>query len=337
MDKNYLIDFAYRNICFFNFLEISLKNWNILNKNSKEDIAKKQSLFRKLNEENLIHYLSEEKNCRIYTVEKIQIKIDKIREWAITFNILLSKELKLEELNPFIDKTLHPTFIDKLNSIKKISNSLTQILFPQLLNNLSASLKLLNELKIVLFSKLKEETKKYNNMFLKSIEDEEANKKKLDESRSMLNKANIQFNEQKAKFEGKIKSMQEIINKLNSQITAHNNSAKKNNDDYTNLNLKYKSLFRLNSFLSTENESYTFENNSLKNENQYLKDKLNSVENDLVILKKKFEEMEKKLEKSEEQRMKAGNDLLNFVNSNHEEMVKHIKIAFNIPEKKNNI
>ena len=339
MAMNYLIDFAYRNICFLNFLEASLKNWNlVLDQHPKDNLTKKQSFFRQVNDENLIHYMVEEKNCGIYNEEKIQIKTDKIREWAKTFNPNLSKKLEMEEINAFIDKFVYPNVIDKLDSLRKKNNSLVQILNPHLLNNLLASFKLLNELRMELISKLKKESKNYNELFLKSIEEMDDNKKKLNESKNMLNKANRQIEEQKTKFEEKMKQMQELIDKLKSERLNQNKTPEQNNDDdYINLKKKYNALLEFNNDLTEKNQNYLLDVLSLKDENKYLKERLDNVENDLEALKKKVKEVEKQNASEKEQRMKAGTDFLNFINSNHKEMVNHIKIAFNIPEEQNKV
>ena len=337
MAMNYLIDFAYRNICFLNFLETSLKNWNlVLNQHPKENLTKKQSFFRQENDENLIHYMVEEKNCGIYSEEKIQIKTDKIREWAKTFNPNLSKKLEMEEINSFIDKSVYPNVIDKLDSLRKKNNSLVQILNPHLLNNLLASFKLLNKLRMELISKLKKESKNYNELFLKSIGEMDDNKKKLNESKNMLNKANREI--EKTKYEEKMKQMQEIIDKLKSERLNQNKTSEQNNDDdYIKLKNKYNTLLEFNNELTEKNQNYLLDVLSLKDENKYLKERLDDVENDLETLKKKVKEMEKQNASEKEQRVKNGTDFLNFINSNHKEMVKHIKIAFNIPEEQNKV
>jgi len=280
----------------------------------------------------------EEKNCGIYNEEKIQIKTDKIREWAKTFNPNLSKKLEMEEINAFIDKSVYPNVIDKLDSLRKKNNSLVQILNPHLLNNLLASFKLLNELRMELISKLKKESKNYNDLFLKSIEEMDDNKKKLNESKNMLNKANRQIEEQKTKFEEKMKQMQELIDKLKSERLNQNKTPEQNNDDdYINLKKKYNALLEFNNDLTEKNQNYLLDVLSLKDENKYLKERLDNVENDLESLKKKVKEVEKQNASEKEQRMKAGTDFLNFINSNHKEMVNHIKIAFNIPEEQNKV
>ena len=210
MDMNYLIDFAYRNICFFNFLEISLNNWNIVtSQNSNEKITTKQNNFRIKNDQNLINYQAEEKNCRLYTNECIQMKTNKILEWAKKSKIFLPKELKLEELNNFIDKTLYPTVFNRLVLLKNERNLILQLLFPQLLNNLLASFELLTDFKKEMLSKLKRENNNYNELFLKYKGDEEAFKKILKEKEIMQNKEKIQFEE-------KIKALNETIDKLKS-------------------------------------------------------------------------------------------------------------------------
>ena len=181
-----------------------------------------------------------------------------------------------------------------------------EILFPQLLNNLSASFKLLNQLKINLLSKLKEEIKNYNALLIKSISDGNI-EKKHNESQAMLSIANKRIEEQKAKYEEKI---------------------------------KYNALFNLNTTLTEANEYYSSDHISLNNENKYLKDKIEVMENEFAKFKKDFEEMKKKLEnseeqriKAEEQRVKAGYDFLNFYNSHHQEMVKYIEFyLFIIPQ-----
>lgn len=115
MAMKYLVDFAYRNICFFNFLENSLKNWNlILSQRSKEKITIQQKLFREINDDNLVNNQQDEKNCGKHTEEMTQLKKEKVREWAKRFNQNLSKELNTEEINIFIDKIIYPTVFDKL-------------------------------------------------------------------------------------------------------------------------------------------------------------------------------------------------------------------------------
>ena len=92
-----------------------------------------------------------------------------------------------------------------------------------------------------------------------------------------------------------------------------------------------------NNELTEKNQNYLLDVLSLKDENKYLKERLDDVENDLETLKKKVKEMEKQNASEKEQRVKNGTDFLNFINSNHKEMVKHIKIAFNIPEEQNKV
>ena len=200
MDMNYLIDFAYRNICFFNFLDISLNNWNIVTKeNANEKISIKQTYFREKNDQNLINYQAEEKNCRLYTNECIQIKTDKILEWAKKSKIFLPKELKLEELNNFIDKTLYPTVFNRLVLLKNEKNLILQLLFPQLLNNLLASFELLIDFKKEMLSKLKRE----NNNSFKSSNSIKWDNKSIDEQKDYRKKHPMdkeRLKESKSKF-----------------------------------------------------------------------------------------------------------------------------------------
>ena len=67
--------------------------------------------------------------------------------------------------------------------------------------------------------------------------------------------------------------MQEIINQLQSENSNLNHSIQEKDEDYTNIKIKYNTLFNLNTTLTEANEYYSSEHISLNNENKYLKDK----------------------------------------------------------------
>ena len=350
MDRNYLIDFAYRNICFFNFLEISLNNWNIVtSQHMNGNFTTKQIYFREKNDQNLIKYQDEEKNCLIYTMECIKTKTDRILEWAKTSKIFLSKELKLEELNNFIDKTLYPTVFNRLVHLKKEKNLILQLLFPQLLNNLLTSFELLNNFKMELFSKLKKENKNNNELFLKYQGDEENFKKMLNGKKIMQNKAKIEFEE-------KIKSLNETIDKLKSQNSTQNNF---NENDYDKLLEQYNELYDSNKQLTEsninlliENEFNTSDARALRSENKSLKEelenmkinmdkmatKMESLYGDIKELKelkeeiKRLNEENKKLNEEKIKRKKTGKAIINSISNYSKEIIKLVEDAFNIDE-----
>ena len=357
MDMNYLIDFAYRNICFFNFLEISLNNWNIVTKeNANEKISTKQNYFREKNDKNLINYQAEEKNCRLYTNECIQIKTDKILEWAKKSKIFLPKELKLEELNNFIDKTLYPTVFNRLVLLKNERNLILQLLFPQLLNNLLASFELLTDFKKEMLSKLKRENNNYNELFLKYKGDEEAFKKILKEKEIMQNKEKIQFEE-------KIKALNETIDKLKSQNSTQKNF---NENDYNIFLEQYNELYNSNKQLNDsninlaiENEFNTSDARTLRSENENLKKEIEKVQLNVENMSKKMEslyedvkelkafreenkklneeniklnEENKKLNEEKIKRKKTGKAIINGISNYSKQIIELVKDAFDIDE-----
>ena len=79
MVKNCLINFAYRNICFMDFLETSLNNRNKI----KDEKSKKlQDEFRQINDNNLVEYQKEESIASDETKDKYFLKLEKISFWA---------------------------------------------------------------------------------------------------------------------------------------------------------------------------------------------------------------------------------------------------------------
>lgn len=141
MTDSYLIDFAYRNICFLNFLDTALIYWeesyreyNDALKNNKT--IDRQKLFKEKNVFNLRKYNLENKISSERTKETYITKANKVNEWARLKNLKLSKEITIDEMNYLIDKYLFPQIINQITSLKKQKNLILQFLFPQLIDNL---------------------------------------------------------------------------------------------------------------------------------------------------------------------------------------------------------
>ena len=311
MVRNYLIDLAYRNICFLKFLETSLDNWtSVKRENPNEKISELQKLFRQKNDENLINYQSEEKLGGQYSADTIAIKTEKIRDWAKTLNINMEKEFNAEEINAFIDKTLYPALFPKLNSLKQEKNQILQLVFPQLINNLFASFDLFKSIKTNLYNNLKKEMDNYSSLLLESNRKEEA-------LNNEINKNKKEFKNEKTKYENKIKLMEEEIKKLEEEISSKNNYSQNNIDEIIT---KYNELNSVNENLLIINESFSSEILGLKEENIWLKERMEAFEKELKI--------------EREKRKKLGNDLINIIEANNKQMVEQMRKVFNTEEQK---
>lgn len=270
MTDSYLIDFAYRNICFLNFLDTALIYWeesyreyNDALKNNKT--IDRQKLFKEKNVFNLRKYNLENKISSERTKETYITKANKVNEWARLKNLKLSKEITIDEMNYLIDKYLFPQIINQITSLKKQKNLILQFLFPQLIDNLFESFELLNKLKMALFDNLKEETKKYNILLLES----DAQDEKLKQNKIEFKKAISAFQKEKIDCEAKIKSMDAIIKKLEIENDSLRNSTL--NRKFEELKYMNEKLMDLNNELCITNENNAFDLKALKSEIKSLK------------------------------------------------------------------
>lgn len=317
MVKNYLIDLAYRNICFLNFLETSLNNWiSVIKDNPKEKIRIQQDLFRQKNDTNLIKYNDEEKLGGKHSIDIIVLKTEKIRDWAKKIKINISKELNVEEIHSFIDKSIFSILIEKLKTLKKEKNQILQLLFPQLIDNLFASFDLFKEIKTVLFNSLNEEKNNYSTLLLKSIQNEEL----LKNNNIIINKELIQtkrkYKEEKTQYENKIKLMEEEIKKYSENNTQE-------------IIEKYNAANSMNQSLFIVNEDYYSQILGLKQENKFLKDKIDVIE-------KELQKLSDELKSEKQQRItttkKIQKNIIDMMESNHKNMIERMRNAFNIEE-----
>ena len=114
MMKNPLIDFSFRNICFYDFLNQSLENYNsVLNDHPNETPKVQQKLFREVNDNNLLYYQEEEKVANNLSEGVYSQKFERIYEFAKKYKIKLSKNINPDEINSFIDDTLYPKLKNK--------------------------------------------------------------------------------------------------------------------------------------------------------------------------------------------------------------------------------
>ena len=216
--ENCLIDFAYRNICFLDFLNASLVSLNTVDDGIKKglyDIKKmsKQLLFRTVNDSNLLKYQTEEKVAGDLSEGSKKIKVIRIADWAKCNKINLSKEIKKDEINTLVDKLIYPKLIDDLKALKEKKNPILQLLFPQVINNLFASFELLQTMKKILISDAEIESDKYSKLFLETDNQEQNYKSTIN---TLTN--NIKISEEKVlNYENKIKSLEETIEDLESK------------------------------------------------------------------------------------------------------------------------
>ena len=345
MAKNYLIDFTFRNICFMNFIESSSISWkNVIRIYSDKTELQQQKEFMEANNNNLIKYNNDEKISSIYTHESNEIKILRIREWARKDGINLSKDCEVEDLNLFIDKHFYPKIQDKLISLKKNKDPILRLLFHHLVNNFFSSINLLIELKKELYMNLKAEQGKLSTLIIETNNNEKELNKKINQSRSTLNKTLAELKNEKIKYEEKILSMEETMKKLKIESLSKKKFTEK---DYYDLLQKYQELLDFNNSLFMENEILSSDVKALKNENAALKLKLEDFHNKFQQEKLNFDNKLKEIEnkfnmklnklnnefiKEKEQRINAGKALIQFIESNNKNVLNYIKNTLNIQE-----
>ena len=350
MAKNCLIDISYRNICFMNFLNDSLKSWKeVLKSSGNKTLREQQDEFRVINNNGLIKYQERENVAKVDSKENYLLKIETINNFAKINKFNLSKDISLEEINSLVDKYVYPQIINKLTDLKKEQNKILQLLFPQLINNLFATFELFQKIKNLFFSDLKGEMSNYSELLLKSNEKEEALVKEINSTKTNLKKAKTQYDKEIKEYEKKIKLMEEEMKILKEKNSTDKTITEK---EYEELSKKYQDVFNLNNSLLFHNEAYASDIEMLKAENNFLKNKIEKVENDLNNEKKERTEQIKKLENAlqlekeqrlllkkellddKEQKEKKRNELINFMLNYNNEILKKINDVFGSPEKK---
>lgn len=295
--ENCLLDFAYRNICFLDFLNVSLVGLNTVDEGIKKglyDIKKmsKQLLFRTVNDNNLLKYQTEEKVAGDCSEESKKIKVMRIREWAKCNKFNLSKEIKEDEINALVDKLVYPKLIDDLKALKEKKNSILQLLFPQVINNVFASFELLQTMKKILISDVKIESDKYSKLFLETDDQEKKYKKNINNLKNT-----IKISDEKVlNYENKIKSLEETIKDLESKkVSAYYGEENFIMQEYYESSLRglQKEIESLKDFNKTLKEEFEAK---LKLQNDNFEKRLDGIRASIDnILYWNYSEMSKKL------------------------------------------
>ena len=256
----------------------------------------------------------------------------------------MSKDCEVEDLNLFIDKHFYPKIQDKLISLKKNKDPILRLLFHHLVNNFFSSINLLIELKKELYMNLKAEQGKLSTLIIETNNNEKELNKKINQSRSTLNKTLAELKNEKIKYEEKILSMEETMKKLKIESLSKKKFTEK---DYYDLLQKYQELLDFNNSLFMENEILSSDVKALKNENAALKLKLEDFQNKFQQEKLNFDNKLKEIEnkfnmklnklnnefiKEKEQRINAGKALIQFIESNNKNVLNYIKNTMNIQE-----
>ena len=325
MMKNPLIDFSFRNICFYDFLNQSLENYNsVLNDHPNEAPKVQQKLFREVNDNNLLYYKEEEKVANNLSEKVYSQKFERIYEFAKKYKIKLSKNINPDEINSFIDDTLYPKLKNKLTSLKAERNPILNLLFPQMINNLLESFDLLNKIKFNLFLNLKMESKKFSDLIVKSGENENLLKLKINEYKKKLNQNNNQLEKEKAAFLAKINVMEAELKEMKDKYVYNEKTLEKNDSFQKG---SYEDIVDLNTSLLVVNEAYASDIMSLNKQNQNLENNLkkykeelqkeknerinfmNKIQKDLESEKEKTNKLQKDLESEKDKTNKLQKDL----------------------------
>ena len=175
MASVYLIEYAYKSICFLDFLNESLKSWESVPQKNENNIdlsmSEKQQKFREINNDNLLSYYEKEKISENNPKNINSKKVEFIEEWAKTNGIKFSKNFSFEEINKFSDQ-IYKIYIAKLNGLKNEKNLILNLCFPQLIKNLFNLFELLNEIKTIFLKEKNLERDNYTNLLIEFDEKE---------------------------------------------------------------------------------------------------------------------------------------------------------------------
>lgn len=292
--KNYLMDFAYRNICFLKFLNLSLEVWNNIQigQNPNTSINKKDQ-FLQANKDNLAIYENEKKISQKKTVEAFLDKEKKINEWIKENKIIMKQNRDIDELNFISDKYVFPQFKEKLISLIKAKNLVLQFIFPQLIQNLFDCFDLFHEIKITIYEELNLESKKYTNAISDYFKATKAYEETIKKDEDLIHKMKNDANNEKLNYENKISILENLIKKLNDELLSQNDILKQNED----LTKDKNQLKKFNDAPYFSNGFYEQFYNNLKSELEFLDSRKEKLEKELNFEKEKNSELEKELKK----------------------------------------
>lgn len=157
-----LVDITYQNICFLQFFDNSLINYNQILSMKIEDNAL-TNIFVSQNKNNLEEYLKFKKNNYI----SYNGKIERIFNFAKNKNINLSIELNCLEIHKMLDETLLIPLINKSKLLLNSKNNLTsflRLMSPYLIQNFVFSSDKYIKLKQIILSQKEKEINKYKNL-----------------------------------------------------------------------------------------------------------------------------------------------------------------------------
>ena len=303
MIKNNLEDFAYRNICFLNFLNASLNVWkNIHDQNSNNNVTKKmKEEFLQKNENNLKIYNVEKATAGKQTQSDLLSKKLKIREWILENKIKISNNMNQEEINALIYLYLFPKLKEKIISLIKEKNLILQFIFPQLIKNIFDCFLLFKEIKSIIYKELKEESQKYTNLLIESNEKENSLEERIKKDENLIKKIKKEFGNQNSKQEEKILNLEELIKQLNSEIESQKNFQEENEM----LSIKNKDLIELNNSLFSKNQFYESGYLDLKSE---LKELSKRFDSERMELKSEIKKLQKELNLERNERRKMASE-----------------------------
>ena len=186
MPKQLLIDYLYRNLCFFDFLEESLKTYETINKSENfNKCENKMNFFLSKNSEKFESYKKMKKIAGKYSIDEENKKVNKIIEWAKSKGIILKEDITLDEVNYLTDKIFYIEFKDKMTKLIVENNIVLRYIFSRIIQHFFKLFESISEIKLKLFSNMeaaqsnyakamneKERKIKENDIFVKSLKND---------------------------------------------------------------------------------------------------------------------------------------------------------------------
>lgn len=333
MEENYIIDFAYRNICFLKFFEHSKANLLII-KNFYQN-NQLESQFKNQNEEQLQKYEKEEKIYEDQTKKGILIKKETIKNWAKINKINVSNNLDNNEINKIIDKSIFPQLMSNLMTLKEENNHMINLIYPQIMSNVLSSFNLLIKLKDSFLKQKNEEEDKYTKILKENFKKD----KDLEESADEINK----LNQQKITLKNRIISLDKSLNiykQKNNDLMKEIEDLKKNNNENSygvknsNKDMPFNEEFYQFEFnrlqnkineLSEKVSSLIKENNDKEIIINELNDKVNSLNIKVSSLQNENNNLKLELENEKKERKNLKEEILELVKQNNLELTKKIE------------
>ena len=274
-----LVDITYQNICFLQFFDNSLINYNQILSMKIEDNAL-TNIFVSQNKNNLEEYLKFKKNNYI----SYNGKIERIFNFAKNKNINLSIELNCLEIHKMLDETLLIPLINKSKILLNSKNNLTsflRLMSPYLIQNFVFSSDKYIKLKQIILSQKEKEINKYKNLeeINNNISQPNINQPKhieiikLNKTIQLLHTSIKEYKKKENEFIDNEKKKNNQIQKLTEKIV-------EKQIQYNKLEKKYLSM-------KDESENLLFENlekieiiKKMQNETASLKEELKSLKSE---------------------------------------------------------